>query len=98
MTAKIIKIAKEELTIPITNCINKCISSSTFPDELKIGNIILVYRKKNVNDKTNHRPINLLSIFSQIFEKVICSELETVANKIFSPKLCGFRTSSSSKK
>ena len=27
--------AKEELTVSITNCINKCISSNTFPDELK---------------------------------------------------------------
>ena len=67
MTAKIIKIAKEELTIPITNCINKCISSSTFPDELKIGNIILVYRKKMWMIK---QTIDLL-IYYQFFHKYL---------------------------
>ena len=30
--AKIIKIAKEEVIVAITNCINKCVSSSNFSD------------------------------------------------------------------
>ena len=33
---KTFQMTKEELTFPITNCINKCISASTFPDERKI--------------------------------------------------------------
>ena len=32
--AKIIKMAKEELAVPITNCINSCILSSIFPENL----------------------------------------------------------------
>ena len=31
IAAKIIKTTKEEVIVPIPNCINKCISSSTFP-------------------------------------------------------------------
>ena len=56
--ARIIKIAKEELTVPIASGINKCISSSTFPDELKISDIISVYKKQDMSDKTNYRPIS----------------------------------------
>ena len=75
-----------ELTVPIKNYINKCLSSSTFPDEFKIAEIIPVYKKQDVNDKTNYRPISLLPIISKIFEKVLYSQLETVANKIFFTK------------
>ena len=75
----------------MTNCINNCISSNTFPDELKIVDVIPVYKKEDVNDKINYQPISLLPIISKIFEKFLYLQLETVANKIFSPKLCEFR-------
>ena len=80
--AKIIKIAKEEIAEPIRNCINSSISTGTFPDELKIADIVPVFKKEDPNDKTNYRPISLLPLISKIFEKVY---------KILSPKLCGFR-------
>ena len=42
---------------------------------------------QDVSNKTNYRLITLLPIISKIFEKVLRSQLETVANKIFSSKL-----------
>ena len=39
-----------------------CISLSTFPDELKIANIMPVYKKQDVNDQTNYRPSSVLPI------------------------------------
>ena len=50
--AKIIKIAKEEITEPTTNYINSFISTGTFPDELKIA-IIPAFKKEDQNDRTN---------------------------------------------
>ena len=46
--ANFIKMVKKELTVPLANWINNCISSSTFPNELKIADIILVYKKQDV--------------------------------------------------
>ena len=85
-----IKIAKEEIAESITNCINSTMSTDTFPDELKIA-IVLVYKKEDQNDKTNYRLISLLPLISKIFEKVLYQQIEEFANKILSPKLCGFR-------
>ena len=34
--AKIIKMSEEEITVPITNCINKCISLSIFTKTVRI--------------------------------------------------------------
>ena len=51
---KMIKIGTKEVIVPIINYMNKCISSSTFPDEFKIADIYPVYKKEDVNDKTNY--------------------------------------------
>ena len=49
--AKIIKIAKEEIAEPITNCMNSSISTGTFSDELEIADIVPAFKKENKNDK-----------------------------------------------
>ena len=48
----------------------------------------LLYMKQKVNDKTNCQQIILLSIILKIFEKALYEQLQTVANKMFPPKLC----------
>ena len=63
------KIAKEEIAEPIRNCINSSISTGTFPDELKMADIVPVFKKQDPSDKANYRPIILLPLISKIFEK-----------------------------
>ena len=69
--AKVIKIAKKEIAKPITNCINSSISTCTFPVELKIADIVPVFKKEDQNDKTSYIPIGLLHLISKILEKVL---------------------------
>ena len=87
----IIKLAKKEILIPITNCINKCISIKSFPDELKIADVIPVFKKEDPDNKANYRPISLLLIISKIFERVLFEQMEKFSEKILSSKLCSFR-------
>ena len=63
----------------------------TFPDQLKIADIVPILKKEDQNDKTNNRPISLLPLISKIFEKVLYQQIEGFPNKILLPKLCGFR-------
>ena len=77
--------------IPITNYINKCISTKSFPDALKVADVIPVFKKEDPNNKANYRPIILLPIISKIFERVLFELIEKFSEKILSPKLCGFR-------
>ena len=75
------KIAKEEIAEPIANCINSSIPTDTFPNELKIADIVPVFKKEDQNDKTNHRPISILPLISKIFEKVLYQQIEDFANR-----------------
>ena len=87
----IINLAKKEILIPVTNCINKCISTKSFPDELKVADVIPVFKKEDPNNKANCRPISLLPTISKIFERVLFEQIEKFSQKILSLKLCRFR-------
>ena len=77
--------------VSIINCVNKCISTKSFPDGLKVADVILVFKKEDPNNKANYRPISLLPTISKIFERVLFELIEKLAKKISSPKLYSFR-------
>ena len=81
MSPAIIKLANKEILIPITNCINKCISMRSFPDELKVADVIPVFRKEDPNNKANYRSISLSPIISKIFERVLSEQIEKFSEK-----------------
>ena len=81
----IIKLAKKEVSIRITNYIN------VFPRLVESSDVIPVFKKEDPNNKANYRPIRLLPIISKIFERVLFEQIEKFFEKILSPKLCGFR-------
>ena len=54
ISTAIIKLAKKEILIPITNCINKCISIKSFPEKLNVADVIPVFKKEDRNNKANY--------------------------------------------
>ena len=88
---KLIKLGAKELCVPITYLINKCIETSTFPKYLKLGEITPVFKKENMLDKRNYRPISTLPCLSKIFEGVFVEQLQAYFEDIFSPYMSGFR-------
>ncbi len=63
--------------------INESLDTGIFPDCLKRANIIPVFKKGDVTDLNNYRPIALLPVISKIFEKVINLQLENVVDNVF---------------
>ena len=54
------------MLISITKFINKCILIKSFPDELKVVDVIPVFKKEDPNNKANYGPIILLPEISKI--------------------------------
>ena len=67
--------------------------SGIFPEILKVGKITPVFKKGDVQDFTNYRPISMLPIFGKFFEKIIYSRLYSFLNStgVIYDKQFGFR-------
>ncbi len=83
--AKLLIVAAHMLCEPLRYVVNLSIHTSVFPDLLKMAEISSVYKKGDVMDKNNYRPISILPNLSKLFEKVIMRQLMMFFNERFSP-------------
>ena len=85
------------LSAPLTLIINQSLHNGIFPEKLKIGKIIPIFKKGSKNLIENYRPISLLPSISKIFERVIFDQLSNhfSSNKYFYDRQYGFRKSHS---
>ena len=87
MQAKFIKLAGISLTRNLTWLINECISTSTFPSDMKMAEICPVFKKNDSLLKENYRSINILPIVSKLFEKLIATQLMEYFNGVINPSV-----------
>ena len=70
---------------------NKAISTGTFPQHMKLADVIPLFKKDIRQLKENYRPVSLLSALSKVFERLIHKQMhEYMLNKL-SIFLCGFQ-------
>ena len=62
----------------LTKVINSSIEQNEFPNELKLADVIPIYKKKkDPLNKENYRPVSLLSHMSKVFERLLHKQIET---------------------
>ena len=62
-----------------------------FPSELKLADVVPVFKQEDPTLAKNYRPISLLPTISKIFERVMQNQITTYMNEYLSPYLCGYR-------
>ena len=60
-----------EIAAPLTHIFNLSLSTGIFPSKMKVAKVIPIFKKGNVDDLGNYRPISLLTSFSKVLEKVV---------------------------
>lgn len=92
ISMRVIKHSFHLISAPLAN-INLSLSKGIFPDKLKIGKVIPIYKTEDPSLFVNYRPISLLPNFSKFFEKVMYNRLVEFAesNEIFYLRQFGFR-------
>ena len=71
-----------DLVSPIlSKLFNQSVSSSSFPEILKIAKIVPIYKSGSKTDKNNYRPIALLPTLSKVFEKLIHKRVTSFLTK-----------------
>ena len=81
----------EVFSVAIQNLFNSGLSKSTFPKELKAGDISSLFKKEDAFTKKNYRPITVLPSVSKIYERLVQDQMLTFVQSFLSSLLCGFR-------
>lgn len=77
ISAKVLKLSVDVLSLPLCYIINTCIRSGIFPDKLKIAKVVPIFKKGSKSDPFNYRPISVLPSISKIFEKHVAIQLQS---------------------
>ena len=88
---KILKGNEEFFAEQIYLQFNEGMFVSKYPSNFKFANITPAFKQGSRNLKDNYRPISILLVVSKIFEKLMCKQLSTHFENIFSKFQCGFR-------
>ena len=94
--AKVIKMNKDIFANFITDYFNYCIAYGEFPDELKHADVIPVHKKNEKCDKTNYKPVSILTNISKIYERLLYNQLSKYCDSLLATNQCGCRKGFSS--
>ena len=78
----------------LSELFNESIDSGVFPDKLKTGRVVPLFKEGDTTDILNYRPISTLTIYSKIFEKLVHKRLISFISKysLIKPNQFGFQT------
>ena len=88
---KIVRIAHQALSFPITHLINTAISANAFPSNMKFAEISPGHKKDDNLIRGNYRPVSVLPILSKLYETVMNEQLFSYFVDKFHSFLSAFR-------
>ena len=74
----------------IATSINRCITRGIFVNAFKKAEVWPIYKKDGGTEKSDYRPISVLSNVSKIYERCIYEQMYYYFDKIFSKIQCRF--------
>ena len=94
LSAKFLKISTDIIAEPLTKIFNLSISTGIFPENFKKAKVIPGFKKGEKSDKSNYRPISVLSLLSKIIEKHVAQQLKSYLNMydLLYERQSGFRS------
>ena len=93
ITVSLLKAVKDEIIPILVQIINSSFQEGIFPDRLKVATVVPVYKSGDKNTLSKYRPISILPLFSEIFERVVHSRIIDYLDKynILYDEQYGFR-------
>ena len=91
---KLVSLAANELTVPLTNAINCSIRNFGFPENAKKAAVCPLDKgESNRTAERNFRPVSVLNTFSKIYEKTLKQQLILHLDKTLSIFISAYRKS-----
>ena len=75
----------------LSDIYNESLKDYSFPNSLKLADVIPIHKKDDKSLMKNYRPVSLLPIGSKLFERQLYNQFLTHIDKYLSPYIFGFR-------
>ena len=75
LSVKFLKLSTEFIVDPLTHICNQSLQEGIFPEQLKIANVIPLYKSDDPMCFNHYRPVSLLCILSKVFERIMYTRL-----------------------
>ena len=89
--SRLIKLSGTSISASLCMIFNRCVSDCCFPTDMKLSEISPVFKKNDNLDKENYRSVNILTVLSKVFERILSDQLTDYFKSILSPKLSAYR-------
>ena len=85
------KILNDECLEIVLSILNECWINEIMPDEMELAELVTLYKKGNVENPANYRPISLLNTMYKIYASIIQIRLATGLDDALWETQYGFR-------
>ena len=75
ITALSLKLISQDIAHPLVYLCNVSLQQGVFPEELKLANVLPLYKNDDPFMFNNYHPVSFLYVISKIFESIIYSKL-----------------------
>ena len=87
---KLLHLAQAPLAPHLTYLVNLCFRTATFADNLKNAKLSPIHKKDDNLNKTNYRPVSVLTVVSKLHEDVMNDQLREYFVNILNDLLCAY--------
>ena len=97
ISGKFLRDAAEGISSPITYIMNLSLTSATVPEDLKLARGLPIYKKGNINDEGNYRPVSSLPVVSKVLDRIVYKQMHSYLeqNNLMYALQSGFRSAHS---
>ena len=71
VSPRVIKAVSAEIAGPLSGFLNYCMREGHYPGCFKVARVVPVYKGEDPTQFANYRPVSVLPVLSQIFERVL---------------------------
>ena len=94
VSPKVIKAVATELAGSLSRLYNCCMREGYYPPCFKVARVVPIFKAEDQTKYSNYRPVSVLPVLSQIFERVLKARLVEFIDKhkVIIPGQYGFRS------
>ena len=93
ISPRVIKAVAREISGPLSRLFNCCMREGYYPASFKVARVVPVFKAEDQTQFSNYRPVSVLPVLSQVFERILKARLVQFLGKhdIIIPSQYGFR-------